>query len=410
MIRAGFCKAPITPPIGVYLAGFSARTGPSEGILDELYARCVAVAMGDEPVAVIASLDLLEVDEGLVKRIRRAVAHRAPVDEQNVVVSATHTHSGPHPGFSPWYVEYLVESVAGCVACAYRRLEDVEKAVFARSLAPELVYNRRDPRRGVIDPEVAVLTLVRRSGSLRVVSFAAHPVVLGPRSALISADYPGALLRSLEEAGHGTPGVFLTGCAGNINPLTPSTRLDDPYDRSGGTPEEVEWYGRALALEVLKAEGVWAAEPSISEPRMLCREVRLRTRAEEWAAFMEEQRDALANAPPHLRWLADQVLRAHERVSQGYVEARVCVLVLGEAGLVFLPSEPFVELQLAIKKQAPLRHLVVAGYTNSYIGYLPTQEELTRGGYEASIPFSVIEPRESERLVDLALELLSEVR
>jgi hypothetical protein len=50
--------------------------------------------------------------------------------------------------------------------------------------------------------------------------------------------------------------------------------------------------------------------------------------------------------------------------------------------MVFLPGEPFVEIALAIREASPCQFTAVAGYAESYIGYIPTDRAFKSGGYE----------------------------
>ena len=42
-MRAGFAQRDVTPPVGVYLAGYPSRNEPSQGVDDPLYLRVVAL-------------------------------------------------------------------------------------------------------------------------------------------------------------------------------------------------------------------------------------------------------------------------------------------------------------------------------------------------------------------------------
>ena len=55
---------------------------------------------------------------------------------------------------------------------------------------------------------------------------------------------------------------------------------------------------------------------------------------------------------------------------------------LGQAQIVFLPGEPFVETALAIRQAAKGELVMVVGYADDYIGYIPTDGAVRSGGYE----------------------------
>ena len=64
------------------------------------------------------------------------------------------------------------------------------------------------------------------------------------------------------------------------------------------------------------------------------------------------------------------------------LKAPVGALRLGNAALVFLPGEPFLEIALAIRQASPFGLTMVAGYCEDYIGYIPTNRAFRNGGYE----------------------------
>ena len=58
--KAGVAKADITPTETIWLAGYGARTRPSEGVLQKIYLKCVALQSADgTPTAWVTSLSLL---------------------------------------------------------------------------------------------------------------------------------------------------------------------------------------------------------------------------------------------------------------------------------------------------------------------------------------------------------------
>ena len=61
---------------------------------------------------------------------------------------------------------------------------------------------------------------------------------------------------------------------------------------------------------------------------------------------------------------------------------RIAAVRIGDSTMVFLPGEPFVEIGLAIRKASPFPFTAVMGYSEDYIGYIPTDRAFENGGYE----------------------------
>jgi hypothetical protein len=84
--------------------------------------------------------------------------------------------------------------------------------------------------------------------------------------------------------------------------------------------------------------------------------------------------------------------------------APVAVAQLGELGVVALPGEPYHRLGVDIR-QAGLGPVLVLGYTNGYIGYIPTRDAYASLDYEILV--SPLAPGAGERLRDTASDLLA---
>jgi hypothetical protein len=92
-LGAGVGQADITPRTGYYLGGWTRQDRVAQGQHTRLWARALVLQRGDRKVALVA-LDLFMVPGGLVKHVGDALANRG-FSESNLLVSASHTHSGP---------------------------------------------------------------------------------------------------------------------------------------------------------------------------------------------------------------------------------------------------------------------------------------------------------------------------
>lgn len=90
-LRAGAGRADITPPTGYYMFGWVRSDARSQGQLTRLFARAIVLERGDRKVALV-SADMGAIPNGLVVDAAKRVASRGYSD-QNVIVSASHTHS-----------------------------------------------------------------------------------------------------------------------------------------------------------------------------------------------------------------------------------------------------------------------------------------------------------------------------
>ena len=271
-MRVGVSSGLVTPPVGVPMAGFGARTEVSQGVHDDLHAKILLMESGRRRAALV-TLDLVGLKRDEMNRLREIVGKHAGTDPTNVMIGCSHTHSGPSLKPNPMgslpvkeqrrlIDEWLrgLRSTLGEIAEEASENLTEARVKFGRSLVTGLSYNRRktipegvcmlimetgrmkDAVReqyrtwgmppelveeravpgiptGQIDPELTVLRFETLKGKpiAIVVNFSCHPVTLGPSNLLISADYPGYLRRLIEEA-EGATLLFTQGASGNVRP------------------------------------------------------------------------------------------------------------------------------------------------------------------------------------------------
>ncbi|HTM77037.1 MAG TPA: neutral/alkaline non-lysosomal ceramidase N-terminal domain-containing protein, partial [Devosia sp.] len=215
MFDVGIGVVDITPPAGLAMAGFGARTQPATGAHDRLTAR--AIAVGDTAVVVA---DVLGMHEAMSARIRE----RCCLPADNVIVTALHNHGGPASmagraghGADPTYLERLEHACVAAINAAVANQQPAEMSIGMGD-GPDVARNRRHPG-GAVDRAVPVLRIRGRDGAMLAVvtSYACHPVVLGADNLLWTADYPHYVRSTIEAAYPGATALFLPGCTGDVN-------------------------------------------------------------------------------------------------------------------------------------------------------------------------------------------------
>ena len=236
-IVLGTAVRSINPPLGVPLVGYP-RPRPHTGVALDLCARAVVFGSPGERQshAALLVLDLIEVDLELGRSIRERVSAKIPgLSGSAVMLSATHTHSGPATLDAAG-----IQSAGDAVEEAWQSGEEV-RARIGHTRA-RLGHNRRvvgadgkannvwkDPEglhSGWFNPDVPFFVFENDSQKIRaiLVGYGCHPVFAGPANAKVSADYPGYFVRALEAATGAKTAVFIAGAAGDINPRQPRGR------------------------------------------------------------------------------------------------------------------------------------------------------------------------------------------
>lgn len=258
LLRAGWAKRPITPPIGTPLAGFGDRKGkPSTGVHDELFVKALLLTDGANR-AVFVAADMLIIPENLAEMVRERVANQTAKPADIILFNASHTHSGPGgwaPGFvgsqfSGEYDESILEFLARQFTDAI--VEANGNATGEAALGSGGVnvdtYIRNRTREAPCDTEASYMVIEKDDGSrCYLVSYSAHATVLGGKNMEFSGDYPGYLERAIERETGGFA-MFLAGAVGSMS-------VRNPGDEQGF--EKAEAIGEALAKRVLQdAEGI----------------------------------------------------------------------------------------------------------------------------------------------------------
>ncbi|MGQ0572014.1 MAG: neutral/alkaline non-lysosomal ceramidase N-terminal domain-containing protein, partial [Armatimonadota bacterium] len=116
-MRVGCADIVITPPVGISLAGFSARHEGARGIHDDLHARALVFDDGGRRAALVVC-DLCELDRPAIDALRWHIERATGIQPGSVMIAATHTHAAPatFPLYSappdPSWLEQLPQRVA----------------------------------------------------------------------------------------------------------------------------------------------------------------------------------------------------------------------------------------------------------------------------------------------------------
>lgn len=432
-LRVGAAQVDITPKHGTPMAGYY-RFRAVEGVLDPIFAKSIVIEQEGSHVVLVA-IDLSGTTRPIVAAARKAIAEQCGIDGSRVLISGTHTHTGPQlargsmmdditqanspPGMA--YMQALPEWIAQSVKEAKARLAPASaSAVIGK--AEGISFNRRVLREGVqeaiwqprsidpskekpagpVDPDVGILLF--QSGGTPVASylnFAMHPTSVGGGQK-ISADYPGVFTRLVAERhGPGMVCLFANGCCGDINHT----------DYITGKRRTTEELGTALA------DAATAAWPDLKElttfkPRVKSEQVTLQRRSFDEAAIAMAKDIASRMMTEKLGTVPmAEAVCILETVAKKEVPlvAEVQVMAFSEElAVVSLPGEIFVELGLSLKKQSPFKHTFIAELANGSIGYIPHRDAYPQGNYE--VVSSRCEPGSGEKLVETALKLLAAVK
>ncbi len=437
-LHAGVSSRNITPTKSLFLYGYPHVERMSEGVNDPLLANAMVLDNGEEQI-VFCSVDLIYFSKELAKRIRRGLESKLGIPEEAIMLSATHTHSGPiivrmvsnidDPVVPPpdkEYIDFLASSLIDLIAEAYQNKIEVE---FALTVADGtgIGGNRRSDE-GAIDPEIPVM-VVRRVLDKKIIGlstvYCMHPTVLHEDFKLYSADFPGYTREYiLDEFGEDVVYLYHTGPEGNQSPrrfirentVAEAKRLGyELGKRIVGVVRKLSEgdFKKSISLKYSSSEVLLSPKqfPSVeeAEKNLKCAIDRL-NKLKSTGASRVEIRTAECD------WFgAEELVTLARLSSSGELEdilrevlpAEVQVFKIDEYYFVALPGEWFVEYSLEIKQRAPGKTFVICLANGELQGYIVTEEAYREGGYEASN--SMFAPNEGRKIIEKALEMIREL-
>jgi neutral ceramidase len=375
--RAGIARVDITPPVGHDMGGYAARKHGSTGIHDPLYATVLVIESGGNSIALITC----DLRSFVSTRVGQLAAERYGI--KTTLINVSHTHSGPLTWElrSPWYAQ-AEDKMVDAIGLARKSMFPATLEIATGEIY--LGHNRRLKDGKMwwrnaealpshpLDPTVTAL-LVKDQGKTKavLVNYACHPSILGPDNYDYSADYPGAMRRTIESQIPGATALFIQGGAGDINPYHDKEPVATQF-------QAVDAMGQALGKYVVSILN--KAKP-IAGP--------LRTYSE----VLEVKNRWHPNEKIPIGWTA------------GAFGDSLCFAAL--------PGEPFVEHQLTFRAKAECANNLLFGYSYSaggvWAGYLPTILASVQGGYGADYNTTVAVGT-GEQLIDRAVVKLFELR
>ena len=433
-LRAGSAQTDITPIDSQFLFGYPHVERFSTGVHSPLLSSALYMSEGRTQVLFIAN-DIIFVSKSIAASVRRRISEATSIPAQNILISATHTHSGPItvdclsneadavvPKADRDYLRLFEERTveAGVRAHESARLSQVGLAVANGSCVGS---NRHTPS-GPADPDVPVLA-IRSTEDHKPIALmlvcSMHPTVLHEDSTLVSADFPGMARQYLQDTvlGAGCPVLHHTGASGNQSPR---------HVTCANTLDEAERLGRMLGQAVESALSGIEYEESV---KLACRQSSIDLPRRPFPSVEEAEAELVAvrgrldqlrasNAEPaqvrtaECDWFgAEETLTLSRAAGTGRLHcyanlcmpAEVQLIKVGPWSFVGWPGEAFVEFGLQVKEQH--KNTFVITLANGELqGYIVTADAVAQQCYEASNALFA-SPESGELLVVETLKLLN---
>ena len=457
-LLAGAAEVDITPPFPVDLLGFVRRPLAARFAYEALQATACVVRDEDSgTTVVIIAADVVGLTTPMADQIRTRVGEVIDCDPAAVLLNSSHTHAAPWPGatiklggeFDGWtetelrYWDSIPDRYAAAALEAVSRLQPA-RISGGVGQAPGIAVNRRERtadgrtilgwnREGVRDDSVVAIRIDGLDGApltpdtiATLISFACHPVVIGPDVEGAGPDFVGPLRRSLTANGIRPGGVtvFLQGAAGDALPLeafhddkdagtvariaadnmgeriamAAHNAIIDAHpwaieiDRSDwGSVTPISRYRRRLA-DVQPPQALATTRRIVSLPLLglppideLERELAERRADLEARTARGETRVTMNPVRYHIDWLELQLRQDRDGGRATAIDGEIWAARLGDTAIVGAPGEIFGAIGTAVRRRSPAPVTIFAGYSQGSLGYVATPDEYPFGGYEPAV-------------------------
>lgn len=391
--KAGVGRAVITPTSPIRMSGYAARTKLSEGAVHDLWAKALALEDSRAGRLVIVSVEVQTIPFPIGNEIAARAQKQYGLARERLVLNCSHTHAGPvlpSNGYSlpeadegeqlrtvDQYGQRFTDTVVEVIGAALRDLKPARisiahtKATFA--------VNRREPTpkgyrigvnpSGPVDQDVPVISVTTPEGKLRAVLFgyACHNTTLGGNFYQLAGDWAGFAEIELERKHPGATALFMQLCGADQNPNPRNTlELAEHHGKEMATAVDSALAGKLRTLHGPIRASYQNTELGFAPHTREMFEQRLNDR-NPWRVLNARYMLRAYDAGRPIRTISYPV----QAVRFG---KDLTVLALG--------GEVVVDYALRAKREFTGEDLIVAGYSNNVMCYIPSLRVLKEGGYE----------------------------
>lgn len=431
-LKIGVASVDITPAEKIKLEGFLLARY-STGIKDPLFAKAMVLQKKDVKLAIICC-DLLHLGNKFIKKVLNEIERRTGIFGNNIMVCCSHTHSAPQVENNPLvekekkYLEFLFNKLLEVVDNANDKLIDAKVAVVKAKFKDPIYWNSRinflqlsnlykdftiskeyNPdfkeviTTGPIDPEVGIIffkDIMKNNILATFYNFSCHASANNWNCFEISADYPGVTSKIIED-NIGGLAFYTRGSGANVHPKA-----------EGHTEELGQKLGKIILEQYKKANFVYPNvlksvkeeivlqlrdldSKQINEVNFMCDKIFIEPT---WSGNYCSEK--FKNYFKKSYYSFEKLKEKKDKITTIIQAVRI-----GNAVLVTVPGEQFVEYGLRIKSDSYFKNTFLVDLANDSIGYIPTKNAYKEGGYQTWTGPCIISPEAGELLVQRLIRL-----
>jgi len=396
----GVAREDITPKVGGRLFGYNPNIY-STAIHDNLQLTAFAFSYEETKVLMI-NATICVICNPISDELRRELSAQTGIPFENILLSSTHTHSGPSLCKDPkWFGNFAQEyydtkfhpAVLAAAARALSQMEPVQVA-FASGKS-DVGINRRELTLdnrvklgqnfwGPYNPEMFMLSFKNLSGKVvaNIITYSAHATAAGNNTE-VTRDWPGIMTDAVETVSGGLT-AFFNGTMGDTGP-----RLSNGRTTGLGDVRYVHELGSIAAgdaVRIYKTLSEYNDVRFAAASGFLTMPVQPRESYEDAVAGFEKANDPSSELPQYVKVYYEQLIQSYE---DGYVDKEVqeipmTVVRIGDVIFAPFPFEMFTEIGFRIDGAFQDKKVITLSYTNGQMLYLPTEDQICRGGHEVN--------------------------
>ncbi len=398
VFKAGTSRQDTTPPVGTLLYGYTPHQ-VSKSVHDPLSVTALAVSQ-DNKIALLLTVEIGDIQTALCDDIREKIANYCDIAKENILVSSTHTHSAPNlsgtPGWGELNMDYynniFLPAALEASKEAIATLEPAEIAVGVTQSNVGVNRRQQNPDGSIglgqnpyacYDPNMTVVSIRNaesKKGILNLIHYGCHGTSAGVNHE-ITRDWSGIMIDRLEKE-TGTLTAFWNGAIGDVGP-----RLTN--NETTGNISYTEELGGIAANDALKAYkskcGYHPGKFDVFTDTVHLPYKKMPTLDEiekKLSEYTEPEKLINIQRLEYEHYKEAEVFLRNNGEIQTEFSFQQTIISLGDVVFIPFPFEMFSEIVMRLREYSPYTYTLCLSCTNGYNVYLPSQDQLCRGGYE----------------------------
>jgi len=420
VLKAGAAKVDITPAPNELPKGYL-------GIYDKIHARAIVVADGKNTVALV-TIDIGGISNEMASSLLKKIETQTGIPDQNIMLTATHTHSVPFGIGGASFESKIVDVVKQ----AKEKLQPAKLGYGEGVSYINVNRNIIDPKTrrwwegpnydGPTDKTVAVVTFESLDGKPIAVyyNYAMHAVTVGMLD-MVSGDVPGTTSKYIEDNfDDNIIAVWSTGACGDQNPIY----YQQTYDLREIRIKEYASRGIDISNKMPPGgQGLNRNDPQVAKLMQQQKQMIVsmgQFLGEEVLHVMRgiERKESNANIYTNKKIITCPGRKRLDEGRAGYagtyqdadsIAIRLGLIIIDDIAFSSVSGEVFNPISTRLKKESPFAHTMMLTLTNGYAksGYIPNDAAF--GTYTFEVVSSKLKPGFAESaIVNGILDMMNE--